>query len=332
MAAPDLTIGSFRYDTTEALFAGDVGVEGASVELRTARTIPEIFRRVLVDQEFDVAELGMTFYLRTLSPDSPYVAIPVFPNRIFRHSCVFVGTEAGIGSPADLVGQRIGEFGMYSQDSGIWAKGVLMDEHGFRPEANTWTIGGLDHPAEPFGFVPQTHAPGVDVRPAPQGAALGTMLERGEIDVLLSANVPQTVRDGSPRIRRLFPDHERVERDYFARTGIFPIMHAVVVRRALLATDPTLARRVYEAFSAAKEAAADHYRYGRRLYQGQSMLPWTNALYERNLAELPEDWWPYGVEGNRAVIEANLRYHAEQGITARRYALDEVFETSLLDT
>lgn len=332
MLDPQLTIGSFPYDTTQALFAGDVGVAGATVEMRTGKTIPDIFRRVLVDEEFDVSELGMTFYLRTVTPDSPYVAIPVFPNRVFRHSCIYVNTDSGIEHPSDLVGKRIGEFGMYSQDSGIWAKGILTDEHGFAPRDNTWVIGGLDEPATPFDFVPQTHSPEVDVQPAPDGAALGTMLHRGEIDVLFSANVPQAVLDGSPNIRRLFGDYERAERDYFARTNIFPIMHAVVIRRELLAKDPTLSRRVFDAFSESKEVAAQRYRYMRRLYQVQSMLPWTNALFERNTADLPEDWWPYGIDRNRAAIEANLRYHFEQGITERHHTINEVFDTSLLDT
>lgn len=332
MAYQDLRIGSFRYDTTQALFTGDVGVEGADVEMRTAATIPEIFQRVLTDAEFDISELGMTFYLRTFTPDSAYVAIPVFPNRVFRHSSIFVNTDAGIEHPSDIVGKRIGEFGMYSQDSGIWAKGILMDEHGFRPEANTWFIGGLNEPAEPFGFLPQAHPGGVEIHTAPDGASLGMMIDRGEIDVLFSANIPQVMLDGSPNIKLLFPDYEGMERDYFSRTGIFPMMHAIVIRRDLVRKDPTLARRVFKAFTASKDAAADRYRYMRRLFQVQSMIPWTNALFERNLMDLPDDWWPYGVAGNRAAIDANLRYHFEQGITERHYALEEVFETSLLDT
>lgn len=332
MADADLKIGSFRYDTTAALFNGDVTVEGASIEMRTARTIPEIFQRVLRDNEFDVSELGMIFYLRTFGPDSPYIALPIFPNRMFRHSCVFVNTLSGVDRPEDIVGKRIGEFGIYSQDSGVWAKGILMDEYGFRPERNTWVIGGLDRPMPPFDFVPQTHAADVDVQPAPDGVALGTMLERGDIDVLFTANVPQVVLDGSTKIQRLFLDSETVERDYFRRTGIFPMMHTVVVRRDLVAQEPTLPRRVYAAFLASKEAGADRYRNMRRLYQGQSMMPWLNPLVERNLSELPADWWPYGVKVNRAAIEANLRYQFEQGLVDRHYAVDEVFETSLLDT
>lgn len=243
-----------------------------------------------------------------------------------------MNTSSGIERPEDIVDKRIGEFGIYSQDSGVWAKGALMDEYGFRPERNRWVIGGLDRPMPPFDFVPQSHAADVDVQPAPDGAALGTMLDRGEIDVLFSANVPQTFLDGSPHVRRLFPDFETVERDYFRRTRLFPIMHTLVMRRELVTQDPTLARRIYAAFLAAKESAANQYRNMRRLYQGQSMVPWMDSLFDRNIADLPADWWPYGIDANRTAIEANLRYQYEQGLVDRHYTVDEVFETSLLDT
>lgn len=332
MTADHLVIGSIRYDTTQALFDGEVGVEGAEVEMRTAATVPELFRRVLVDREFDVAELGMTFYARTLTPESPYVALPVFPNRIFRHSSVFVHVGSGVDGPADLVGRRIGEFGMYSQDSGVWAKGVLMDEYGFRPGDNRWVIGGLDRPAPPFDFVPQTYPADLDLQAAPAGAALGPMLDAGEIDVLFTANVPQCVLDGSPNVRRLFVDHEPVERDYFRRTGIFPMMHTVVARRELVEGRPDLARRVYRAFSEAKDRAQERYRRQARLFQVQTAMPWMNALVERNLLELPADPYAYGIAANRVAIEANLRHQQEQGVIDRAPTVEEAFAAALLDT
>ncbi|MET1073339.1 MAG: 4,5-dihydroxyphthalate decarboxylase [Umezawaea sp.] len=328
----EVTIGCFRYDTTRALFDGTVAVDGATTAVETAATLPEIFERVIRGSGLDVAELGLTFYLRLLEEGTPLVALPVFPNRVFRHSCVYVNTASGITGPGDLVGRTIGEFGTYGQDSGVWAKGVLMDEHGFRPERNRWVIGGLERPAPPFDFIPHPHPADLDVTAAPEGRTLNAMLDSGEIDALFSANVPQCVLDGSPNVTRLFPDFEPVERDYHRRTGIFPIMHTVVVRRDLLAAHPGLARRVFDAFTAAKDAAADSYRARRRLYQVQSMVPWTNALVERNRAEFPRDWWPYGISANRTTLEACLRHHFEQGLTRRRWRVEEVFEESLLGT
>lgn len=247
-----LTMTCYRYDTTEALF------DRPDVTVETAATLPEIFERVVRGDEFDVGELGLTFYLRLLEAGLPYVALPIFPNRVFRHSCVFVNTRSGITGPGDLVGRTIGEFGTYGQDSGVWAKGILSDEYGFEPARNKWVIGGLDRPAEPFGFIPHPHP--ADVSVTPSDRALGDLLATGEIDALFSANVPQCVLDGAPDVTRLFPDFEPLERDYHRRTGIFPIMHAVVIRRELL----DRAAEVYRLFSEAAASGADRYRRDRK--------------------------------------------------------------------
>ncbi len=327
-----LNVGVFQYDTTRALFDGTVAFAGAEATMTTAGTLPEIFEQMMTGREFEVAELGLTFYLRTLDGDAPFVAIPVFPNRVFRHSCVYVNTAAGIDRPQDLTGRTIGEFGVYGQDSGVWAKGILMDEYGFEPERNRWVIGGLDRPMAPFGFVPHPVPKDLQVSVAPAGRTLGQMLEAGEIDALFSANVPQCVLDGSPHVRRLFPDFEPVERDYFRRTRIFPMMHTVVVPRELLAAEPGLARTVYQAFLEAKEVAAERYRQGRRLYEVHSMVPWTNALVDRNRELLTDDWWPYGLAANHAAIDTYLRYHYEQGLSSRRWTPEEIFAAEVLGT
>jgi hypothetical protein len=160
-------------------------------------------------QDVDVSEFGLTFYLRTLDQGAPFLAIPAFPNRVFRHSSVFINAESGITGPADLDGRTIGEFGLYGQDPGVWIKGILADEYGFRPERNRWVIGGLETPAPPFGFVSHPHPANVDIRTAPDGRTLSGMLESGEIDALFTANVPQAFLDGSPRIARCSPTTNR---------------------------------------------------------------------------------------------------------------------------
>ena len=323
-----LNIACFPYDTTRALFDGSVSIAGAAFAMHTAGTLPEIFERMMRHREFDVSELGLTFHLRMLDGgDDSLVALPVFPNRVFRHSCVYVNADSGITGPADLVGKTIGEFGTYGQDSGVWAKGILMDEYGFRPESNRWVIGGLDHPMPPFDFIDHPHPAGLDVSVAAEDVTLSELLVAGEIDALFTANVPQPVLDGSPRVRRLFEDFEPVERDYFRRTGIFPIMHTVVVRRELVDADPTLASKVYRAFLEAKDVGAERYRRGRRLYEVQSMVPWMNALFEKNRLEFDDDWFPYGTAPNRAAIDTYLRYHHEQGLSPRRWTPEEVFGT-----
>jgi hypothetical protein len=327
-----LKIGCFQYDTTRPLFDGTMPADSLDRTMETAATLPEIFERLIRGNEFDIAELGLTFYLRLLESDLPFVALPIFPNRVFRHSCIFVNTRSGITEPRDLVGRTIGEFGTYGQDSGVWAKGILMDEYGFKPEQNRWLIGGLEHPAAPFDFIPHPHPDDVEVADVPEGRTLGDMLDTGEIDALFSANVPQCVLDGSPNVARLFPEFESLERDYHRRTGIFPMMHTIVARRDLLREHPGLAHDVYRTFAAAKDAAADRYRRNRRLYQVQTMVPWMNALIERNNEQFAEDWWPYGISANHAALETYLRYHYEQGLSARPWKVEEVFAPELLDT
>ncbi len=331
----DLTIGCFLYDTTRALFDGSVGIEGVNVAMRTGPTLPDIFERMVRDREFDVAELGLTFYLRTLDDpgmEAAFVALPAFPNRVFRHSAVYVNVDAGIEKPSDLAGKIVGEFGLYGQDPGVWIKGILADEYGFDPLRSRWLVGDLDGAKLSFDFVPHPHPDELDIGTIPAGKTLGAMLETGEIDALFSANVPQCVLDGSPRVRRLFPDYEPLERDYYRRTGIFPIMHTVVIARDLLDAHPEIASKVYQAFLQSKEAAADRYRRARRLYQAPTMMPWMNPLVEENLALFSGDWWPYGIEANQTAVDTYLRYFHEQGLSPHRRSVEEVFVPELLGT
>jgi hypothetical protein len=328
-----LTITGNRYESTQALFDGSVTVKGVdSVEMSTARSLADVFARFTKDEGVDASEFGLTFLLRALEAGEDFVALPVFPNRVFRHSCIFVSAASGITRPEELVDRTIGEFGIYGQDSGVWAKGALMDDYGFRPDQNRWVIGGLNFPAAPFGFTTHPHPQNVEITTTKDGETLGGLLADGRIDALFTANVPQAFLDGNPGITRLFHDFEPVERDYYARTGVFPMMHAVTVRRALLEKHPGLDRALYDAFLASKEAAADRYRQARFLFQVPTMLPWANALYDADVELLGEDWWPYGVAANRTTLDTFLRYHHEQGLSSRRWTVEEIFAPGLLDT
>ena len=207
-----------------------------------------------------------------------------------------------------------------------------MDDYGFKPENSRWLIGDLDRRNQRFDFVPHPRPANVDISDVAEGKLLGQMIETGEIDGLFSANVPQCVLDGSPHVTRLFPDYEPVERDYFRRTGIFPIMHTVAVPRELLDTNPELVTSIYRAFLESKDVAADRYRQSRRLYEVPTMVPWMNSLVERNLELFGDDWWPYGVSANRVAVDTYLRYHFEQGLSAKRWTVEEIFAHNLLDT
>ncbi len=300
---------------------------------QSAPIVTEIFRGLIKDRSFDVSELGLTYFLRTFKEnESPFVALPVFPNRAFRHSAIFIHKASGIKEPQDLNGKRIGELALYSHDAGIMPKGVLIDEFGFKPESCQWIIGGLDWPLKPIDFVPHTHPANVEVADIAKGKELGAMLDAGEIDALISADVPKCILEHSPNVQRLFPNYVKVEQDYYKRTGIFPIMHTVVVRRDLLAEHPELAQSVYRGFCEAKKAAEDKYKHGLIFNNMGTMFPWFSPLIEEDVAVLGEDWWPYGMAANRKAINAVLHYHYQQGITDRLFTVEDIFVPELLAT
>lgn len=333
MSELELKFGLWPYNHVRALREGTVTFEGVQASFDDPRIVSQIFERLLRDHAYDVSELGLTFYLRTLDlDDPPYIAIPVFPNRRFRHTAIYVNTSSGIHSPQDLRGKTIGEFATYGHDAGVWPKGILADDYGVTPEQSSWVVGGTDWYMKPFDFIPFLHPDNVDVTLTPEGKALGPMLEAGEIDALISALVPQAFLNGSPNVARLFPDAEILERDYYRRTGIYPIMHTVVVRRDLLAQNPGLAQRIYQGFCASRDVELEHLKHGRFDHQIDVTVPWFDHLYEENRRLLGDDWWAYGVEANRKTIDTFLRYSFEQGLSKTRLTCEDIFTPELLDT
>jgi hypothetical protein len=332
--AKRLDIAFWNYDRTRLLADGSVKIEGVDATFHSARIVPEIFEAMVRRRAYDISELGMTYFLRTFDEQgcSPFLAVPVFPVRAFRHGAIYVNKASGIERPQDLAGKRIGELGLYGHDAGVMPKGILSDEFGVKPEQSRWIVGGIDFPMDPIDFVPHPVPAGIQVDWAGKDADLGDMLERGEIDALISADVPKAILQGSPKVGRLFEDYEAVERDYHRRTGIFPIMHTVVVKRELAEEHPDLVRAVYQGFCAAKKGMEEQYVKGMTFNNMNIMLPWLTKLIGVNRALLGDDWWPYGIERNRAAIDAILRYHHEQGLTKRRFSIEEVFVQYLLDT
>jgi 4,5-dihydroxyphthalate decarboxylase len=327
-----LQIAFWQYDRVSALTDGSVKIAGVDASFQSARIVTEIFERMIRQRAYDVSELGMSYFLRTFDFDeAPFLAIPIFLNRVFRHSAIYVNTSS-VRKPEDLAGKTVGELGMYGHDAGVWPKGMLSDDYGITPDQCRWLIGGLDWPMEPVDFVPRPHPANVDVTDAPQGSDLGAMLEAGEIDALISADVPKRLLDGSTRVARLFPDFKTIERQYYQRTGIFPIMHTVAVRRELAAEHPEAIRAIYKGFCDAKDAAIARYNVGRIFNNVQIMLPWFSELIDEDRRLLGEDWWPYGIHANRKALDTFLRYHYEQGLSKRRLECEDVFVPELLDT
>ena len=332
MSDGTLDIAFWDYDRTRLLADGSVKIEGIDATFHSARIVPEIFEAMIRQRAYDVSELGMTYFLRTFEGGtSPFLAIPVFPVRCFRHGAIYVNKASGIRGPENLAGKRIGELALYGHDAGVMLKGILSDDHGVKPEQSRWIIGGIDFPMDPIDFVARPVPAGVEVEWA-EDVDLGDMLEMGQIDALISADVPKCVIEKSAKVGRLFEDYEVAERAYYRRTGIFPIMHAVVVKRALATERPEVVRAVYEGFCAAKDRMAEQYVKGMTFNNMTSMLPWLTKLIGEDRDLLGDDWWPYGIKANRAAIDAVLRYHYEQGLTGRRFTIEDVFVPGLLDT
>lgn len=326
-----LNIGGYEYEHTKALFDGRVTIDGVEPTFTSSPLVSDIFQG-MIDGRFDVAELGLTYYLRTLDlSDPPFKALPVFPNRNFRHSSIFINTASGIASPQDLAGKTVGEFGLYGHDAGVWPKGILSDEYGVTPDQCRWVIGGTNFPIPSFDWIPQPVPAGVDVTHAKDGQTLGEMLETGEIDALISVDVPQELMAGSPRVARLFPDYKTAERDYFRRTGIFPPMHIIAVRKEL-ADRPELLRSLQAAYTQAKDITAAGFLDGVAKQHMGVMTPWFSTLFEENRRLMTDDWWPYGLSANRTAVDTFLRYHHEQGLSARLRGSDDIFVDELLTT
>lgn len=331
--ARSLDIAFWDYDRTRLLRDGTVAIDGVDAQFHSARIVPEIFEAMIRRRAFGVSEMGMTYYLRTFDAEghSPFVALPLFLNRGFRHGAIYVNTAANIREPRDLIGKRIGELALYGHDAGVMPKGILSDDYGVRPEQSRWIVGGIDFPMDRIDFVPRPVPDGVEVEWAGKDVDLGRMLETGEIDALISADVPHAVLAGSPNVGRLFENYEAVERDYFRRTGIFPIMHAVVVPRDLAEREPELIRAVFRGFVAAKDGMEKRYVEAMTFNNMGEMHPWLTKLIGENQALLGDDWWPYGMSRNRAAVEAILRYHHEQELTPRRMTIEETFVAGLDD-
>jgi 4,5-dihydroxyphthalate decarboxylase len=330
MADLQMRFACWDYDRTRALMDGSVKPEG--IALTYENLFPAVtFQRMVGTREFECSELGLTFYLATLhAPDPPFVAIPVYPVRLFPYQAVFVNANAGIREPKDLIGKKVGELFLYGHDAGTWSKGALADEYGVKPELCEWFIGGVDRPMQEWKFVLQPPA-NVKVTHIGGERTLDAMLETGEIAALHSAIVPPSYMRGSKTVRRLFDDNEAAERAYYKKTGIFPIMHVVAIRKDVYQANKWVAKSLYDAMKAAKQKTMELYRMQDANMQRMFMNPFTTELRERTRAMMGEDHWPYGLKANYKSLDTFLRYHHEHGLSKRRFKPEELFVPECLD-
>jgi len=326
MANIHLTLACEDYDRTRALQEGSVKPEGMELNY-LALPVEEIFWRMLRYEEFDVAEISMgAFLVDAARGRRTFMAIPVFPSRTFRHRCIFVNVASGIERPEDLKGKRVG-VPEYTMTAAVWLRGLLQHEYGVSPQEVRWFQGGEEQPGRKDRVEFDLPA-GIRLEIIPGDRTLNEMIESGEIDALISPRMPSCFARGSRRVRRLFADFKRVEMDYFHRTGIFPIMHVIVIRRGLYEKYPWIAQSLYKAFCEAKDLCF------REIYDSnvlRTSLPWTIAEYEEVKSLMGEDYWPYGFAPNRKVLETLHSYLLEQGLIKQRLDLQKLFATGTLE-
>ena len=319
MGELNLTLACGPYDRTQALRDGSVKADGINL-LYVAGQPAEIFWRMLQFKEFEVSEMSMSNYISLIGAgDRSFIAIPAFLSRVFRHGYIFINSNAGIEKPSDLVGKRCG-VPEYSQTAAVMARGLLQHEYGVLPSQMEWVQGRadrmkLDLPAD------------IRIKPAPAGHELSDMLERGDIDCLITGNNPASFRRGAPSVKRLLPNYLELEIEYYKRTKIYPIMHTVVIRRDVYERHPWVALTLYRAFCAAKERC---YRLLMETGSPKATFGWLQAMIEQEQAVFGADWYPYGVENNVASLEALLLYNYEQGLTPRLIKVDELFAPSTM--
>jgi 4,5-dihydroxyphthalate decarboxylase len=315
-----LNFAGWDYDRTRPLIDGRVAPEGIDLDIQLLRP-RETFQRMLDNQEFHASELSLASYIALKGRGRcPFVAIPVALSKIFRHSCIYVRTDAGIRTPQDLRGKRVGT-SQYSSTALVFLRGMLQDEYGVQDSDMHWFMGGMNTFTEQ-PLIPLSLPERVKLDFLARGQTLEGMFAAGELDALLSIYIPQMFLDGSPRIARLFPNFKEVEQDYYRRTKIFPIMHTVVVREDVHREHPWVARNLYRAFCQARDLAVDG------LYDTDALrvaLPWLLDHVEEAWRVFGKDFWAYGLEPNRATLAAIGRYVHEQGLSPRTVQPEELF-------
>jgi len=323
----DLSIAVGDYDRVRPLIDGAVGIDGVAPLFMTLEP-EEVFFRAFRHAEFDIAELSLSsFTVRTARGDNPYVGVPVFLSRAFRHSGIYVRTDRGIRAPADLKGRKVG-LAEYQLTANVWIRAFLDDDFGVTPASVEWVRGGIEEPGRPEKIA--IHLP-ADVRltEAPPGRSLSEMLLAGEIDALIGPRTPSAMAVSGSTVGWLFPDPRAAAIDSYRRTGNFPIMHLIGVRRTLVERHPWLPAAVLKAFERAKAVA-----FARLADTSASkvMLPFLDQQLTEAQALLGPDPWPYGVEANRRCLEYFLAQHHRQGLSDRLVPLSDLFPPSTFET
>lgn len=317
-----LSVAVGDYDRTRPLASGAVRIDGVD-PLVIFLTPEEIFFRAFRSRDFDVCELSLSSYcIKLAGGDCPYVGVPAFLSRAFRHNAIYVRTDR-VKTPQDLKGRRIG-VPEYQITANVWARAVLEEDYGVTPTDVTWVRGGISEPGRPER-VSVSLPPDLRIEDAPEGTTISALLAAGEIDGFMAQRPPALPPGGHPHVGRLFVDPAETAKAHFARTGLFPIMHLVGVRKTLVERHPWLPAALLKAFTAAKDMALAALA---ETGTNKATLPFIEQSLEQARALMGEDFWPYGVEANRRTLDAFLHHHHRQGLSPRRLSVDELFHPS----
>jgi len=329
--ALDITIAGYSFDHVQALVDGRVQVKGCNTTFQRGK-IGDLNTHVFSGpRELEVTEVGLSPFMLAYANEDfrDYSLIPVFPLRLFRHKSIFIHADRGIERPEDLKGKRIGTPG-YSSTSLTWIRGLMQHEYGVKPENVEWVVSAVDSSAKDAGKVSKQESivpEGISISVGPEGKDESEMLVDGDVDALFHAAEPTAFTEGHPKIRRLFADPRATERDYFARTGIFPIMHAVAMKNDVIDANSWLPEAVFNAYSQAKQM-----HYGEMHMKWIfGTLPWFGQEFEETRELMGENFWPYGVEPNRKTLDALFQYSYEQGLAKKRLSIEELFHPATLD-
>ncbi len=327
MTKLNLSFACWNYDRTSALMQGSVQPDGINLNYLNL-PVEETFFRMIRSAEFDVAEMSLSSYSVSRFKDPQrFIAIPIFPSRFFRHSCIYVNADAGIHEAKDLIGKRIGvpEFQMTAP---VWIRGILSEHYGVPVDSVQYLTGGEEEPNR-IEKQALNLPPSIKVSPIAAGQTLAQMLVTGEIEALHTARMPSTFLSRPDKVKRLFTHYAPIERAYFRQTGIFPIMHTVVIRREVYEANRWVAQSLTKAFVEAQRRTYEDLRETAAL---KAMLPWLTHHMEEVQAEMGADYWPYGFEKNEATLRTFLGYHHAQGLSPRLLEPKELFAPESLES
>ncbi len=332
-AANSLKIAGYDFPRFAALASGKAKIAGAEVQFTRGRVGDMNTDLFDGPQTYDISEIGLHPFILAYAIGGfrDYTLLPIFPLKAFRHKSIFIRTDRGINKPEDLRGKTIATPG-FSSTSLTWIRGVLQDEYGVSSNEVEWVMSGKDSSANISGKVSEYEnliPDGLNVKTGSPDKDESDLLESGEVDALFHAVQPRAFVEGDPAIGRLFPDSRAVEQAYFKKTGIFPIMHAVAIRKSLLKEHPWLAQATFDAYSKAKQLT---YRKMIEIGWASDMLPWYGQELEATRDIMGDNFYSYGLDKpNRKTLEALCRYSFEQGMSNRQLTIEELFAPKGLD-